>query len=296
MKLLQMLGMLWLLNSCGIQETKPSIPQIVSERLQAQITRMTSLLAWTCDGAAPARRPNIECIVEGDAVSMTGWTLLYGNLGSWSLIEKSIGEDGRPWRNPKRVGGTDMNSFSRDQLLGLLEGSAAHTSDSLKSAMRYIERTGRLCPGDDRCNLTGGVLELVKILLKTPISQAEKTVNDWTIQTEANTVPPGYQAHLVSRKIMLHAHLGTLTTGHAKAAAVLARRFPHSLFLRTAHAVANHKEFLPIAEDLATCMESWESPGNAWIGEEIERGCQKNSYGHEYVSLAKFLLQTKEFL
>jgi len=281
--------------SCGTQ-VSGSNPSVVSERLTAQIERMTPLLAWTCDGRVPARRHGVDCSVEGDAVSITGWALLHGKLGEWSAISESIDANGRPWRNPERLGLDDPNSFSRDQMLGLLEGSIASGDRArLQSVVRYVQETGRLCPGDDRCNITGAIIELWRLVLGEKVSEAERAVNGWTIEVEAMNVPAGYQSHLVARKIMLHAQLGTLTTSYAKAAATLRRRFPASLFVRTVDAVANGGDFVAIADDLATCVERWEEPGNAWIGEEIERGCQARSYGHEYVALAKYLLQSKEF-
>lgn len=286
----------FLLISCG-SPTLPTMPQVVSARLQNQVARMIPELAYTCDGMAPARSQGVDCNAEGDAVSMTGWILLYGNLGSWQLILDSIDENGRPWRNPARVGGTDPNSFSRDQMFGLFEATiASGDRTGLQSVVRYLQEQGRLCQGDDRCNITGSIIELWRLVLGQEVSETERAVNGWTTEVEAATVPPGYQAHLVSRKIMLHAELGTLTSSYAKAAATLARRFPKSLFLRVTNAVANGGDFIAIADDLAACMESWQGPGNAWIGEEIERGCQTLSYGHEYVSLAKYLLQSKELM
>lgn len=283
-----------LVISCGAPAS-PTMPEVVSDRLQTQIDRITPQLAYTCDGNAPARRHGVDCDTEGDAMSMTGWTLLYGKLGAWPLIADSIDETGRPWRNPARRGGDDPNSFSRDQMLGLLEAVVASGDRArLQHVVRWVQAEGRLCPGDDRCNLTGSLIELWRLVLGETVSQAERTVGGWTTEVEAASVPPGYQAHLVSRKIMLHAKLGTLTTSYSKAAATLARRFPKSLFIRVTDAVANGRDFLPIADDLATCMEQWEGQGNAWIGEEIERGCQKRSYGHEYVALAKFMLNSQE--
>lgn len=285
-----------LLISCA-QAEEPTRPVVVSARLKNQIERMSPLLAYTCDSMAPARSQGVECNTEGDAVSMTGWSLLYGGLGAWQLIPDSVDENGRPWRNPDRVGGTDPNSFSRDQILGLLEATVASgDTNTLRAVVGYLQRQGRLCPGDDRCNITGSIIELWRLVLGEEVSKSERAVNGWTTELEAATVPAGYQAHLVSRKIMLHAELGTLTSSYTKSAATLVRRFPKSLFLRVTNAVANGGDFIAIADDLAACMESWQGPGNAWIGEEIERGCQTLSYGHEYVSLAKYLLQSKELM
>jgi len=283
-----------LIVACG-KPAAPSFPVIVSERLSAQIERMTPMLAWTCNGRVPTNRQGIDCYREGDAISTTGWTLLYGKLGAWSAISDSIDESGRPWRNPDRVGRDDANSFSRDQMLGLLEGTLASGDRArLQSVVRWVQSQGRLCPGDDRCNLTGGIIELWRLVLGEKVSEAERVINGLTTEVEAMNAPAGYQVHLIARKIMLHANLGTLTTSHANAAATLRRRFPESLFVRTVDAVANGGDFALLADDLAACMERWEGPGNAWIGEEIERGCQNRSYGHEYVSLAKYLLQSKE--
>lgn len=287
------------LTACGSLSAPkaPRLPAETSERLSAQVHRMKPLLQYTCDGRVPARRQGFDCVREGDAVSITGWSLLYGRLGEWGAIEESIDGTGRPWRNPLRVGGDDDHSFSRDQLLGLLEGTiASGNRKGLFAVMRYVHETGKLCPGDSRCNLTGSTMLLAKLTAGEEVSEAERATDEWVTLLEAKNTPAGYQAHLISRKIMLHAFLGTLTEDYSRAAAILAGRFPKSLFVRTTDAVANRKDFGRIAEDLATCMASWEAPGNAWIGEEIEHGCQKRSYGHEYVALAKFLLSDRESL
>jgi hypothetical protein len=283
-----------LFSSCAAP-VDANTPQVVSGRLSAQVERISPLLAWTCDGRVPARSEGVECAVEGDAVSMTGWALLYGNLGQWSAISDSIDSDGRPWRNPSRVGGNDLNSFSRDQMIGLIEGTVASGDTSvLRSVVDYIDKTGRLCPGDNRCNITGSIMELWRLALGETVTAGESQINGWATEIEAKTVPPGYQVHLIMRKIMLHAKLGKLSSSYSKAAATLKKRFPKSLFVRTVDAVANRGEFVGVAEDLAACMERWERSGTGWVGEEVERGCQTSGYGHEYVSLAKFLLQSKE--
>lgn len=276
-----------LLSACGAS-VAPHTPQKDYPELRAQVERVEPLLAWTCDGMIPARRNGFPCLKEGDGVSMLGrWILDSGDVAKRAAIKASIGPDGRLWRNPERVGNDDANSASRDALMGLLESG---DKESIKRVAAYIKDTGRLCPGDDRCDMTPSMRMLLEESLGVSHSTAEKLFDVETIHIEAMTAPANYRAYLVARKLMLKIRLKTLTVGHAKVAKELYDRFPKNPFLQAVNAAANGKSFDPVAEALTACLEKWQKPGDDWWGNAMG-GCTDKQQGHELVALGKYLLQ-----
>lgn len=283
-----------LLTACGSKPRASEMPDVISKPLIAQMHRIESRLAWTCGGGAPARSVNFPCVAEGDTVSAVGRILLDGNIGEWNIILNSIDADGRPWRNPDLVGSDDPNSFSRDQMLGLLEGSLARRDFAgLRNVMRYVQEKGNLCPGDDRCHVTASIRLLARQILGDAIGTSERAADEATLRAEALTAPQGYRAYLVARKLMLHLRTNHNSKSYAKTAALLEKRFPKMLFIRTVSKMANAGtpvQFEAIARDLTACMVTWSGPGLAWWSEEAFDGCAEKSYGHEMVALGQLLL------
>ncbi len=280
-----------LIISCGQVETEK--PKVDSPSLKAEIERVEPLLAWTCGGRIPARAYNFPCVKEGDGVSMLGrWALDSGDTSRLSAIEESIGPDGRLWRNPDRVNNDDENSSSRDQMLGLLESTiAARNRQWLRLAMRYVQKEGNLCPGDDRCRITPSLRTTIKDVLGEKVSEAERALDIETVFMEAETTPATYRAYLVARKLMIHIRTGTMTSGYARAARRLAERFPESLFIEVVDKVSNGGNLKTTAKALTACLASWEKPGPDWWGSAINRQCTNRQQGHELVALGKYLLQ-----
>jgi hypothetical protein len=276
-----------LLISCGTKELKPAKPRADYPELRAQVERVEPLLAWTCDGMIPARSQNFPCIKEGDGVSMLGRIIAdTGDRSKLPAIRASIGQDGRLWRNPERVGNDGPNSASRDAFIGLLE---TRDKDSIKRVMAYIKATGRLCPGDDRCDVTPSVRFLAEETLGVAHTKAEIAFDIETLWLEAETAPPTYRAYLVGRKLLAHIRLGNLNSGYARVAKRLNERFPRNPFLAYVNAVANKKSFDPIAKDLTACLAAWQKPGIDWWGDAMN-GCTSKQQGHELVALGKLLL------
>jgi hypothetical protein len=284
---------LLLIVSCGAPKEQPRIKDYPA--LRAQVERVEPLLAWTCDGMIPARKADFPCIKEGDGVSVLGrWIFDTGDKAKMPAILLSVGVDGKePKRNPARQGIDESNSFSRDQLLGLLEASLSTGNRAgLLSVMRYVQATGHLCIGDDRCNLTDSTRLLVNEVLGKKPSKVERAKDELTIAGEAATVPPNYRAYLVARKLLLHYKLGT-TKGYRHSAAVLRKRFPSSAFIQLVDALSSGKSLDPVAAEVTRCLEQWEGPANNWHGDDVN-GCQKRSYGHHLVGMGYLLLNDRK--
>jgi hypothetical protein len=277
-----------LLISCGTRAIDPAKPKADYPELRAQVERVEPLLAWTCDGMIPARSHNFPCYKEGDGVSMLGrWIADTGDKSKLPAIRASIGPDGRLWRNPERVGKDGPESASRDAFIGLLE---TRDTASIKRVMAYIKATGRLCPGDDRCDVTPSVRFLAEETLGVSHTKAQFAFDVETLWLEAETAPANYRAYLVGRKLLAHIRLGNLNSGYARVAKRLNERFPKNPFLAYVNAVANKKIFDPIAKDLTACLASWKKPGADWWGNAMN-GCTAKQQGHELVALSKTLLQ-----
>jgi hypothetical protein len=276
-----------LLSGCGTKELEPAKPKADYPELRDQVERVEPLLAWTCDGMIPARSHGFPCIKEGDGVSMLGRIIAdTGDRSKLPAVRSSIGPDGRLWRNPERVGNDGPNSASRDAFIGLLE---TRDKESIKRVMAYIKANGRLCPGDDRCDVTPSVRFLAEETLGVAHTKAEIAFDIETLWLEAETAPPTYRAYLVGRKLLAHIRLGNLNSGYARVAKRLNERFPRNPFLAYVNAVANKKSFDPIAKDLTACLAQWEGNGDAWHGNEMA-GCQKRSYGHHLIGLGYSIL------
>jgi hypothetical protein len=274
---------LLLLVSCGAQKEQPRTKDYPA--LRAQVERVEPLLAWTCDGMIPARKHDFPCIKEGDGTSMAGrYVADSGDRSKLPGIQRSIGPDGRLWRNPARVGIEDPESASRDQLLGVIESG---DKESLKRVMAYIKRTGRICPGDDRCNMTASVRMLAEKSLGISHSKSEQLIDIETLWLEAETAPKSYRAYLVGRKLLLHYHFGS--KGYVRVAKRLYERFPKNPFLHAVYALHAGKSLDPVAKELTACLEKWEKPGIDWWGDAMD-GCTSKQQGHELTALGRLLL------
>lgn len=278
-----------MLISCGKVET--ANPSVDSPALKEQVERVEPLLAWTCDGRVPARRHDFPCVKEGDAISMTGSVLMLGGIGDFSVILDSIDQDGKLWRNPERINNDTEPTCSRDQVLGLLEGSVATGNRSgLQSFMHYLSKNGRACD-HDACRITPSIRTLFADVLGEKVSEAERAFDAETLMVEAEAVPPNYQAYLVARKIMLHIQTKTLTTGYAKAAKRLSQRFPESLYIETVNNVASGENHKHLIKALTACLRDWKQPGPDWFGSATESHCTDRMQGNDLVALAKYLLR-----
>lgn len=291
--------------SCGDKADKEvSLPKLKAPSLEKQINRITPLLLW-CDGqSASPRKNNLDgrpmCDV-GDAMSESGRLLLDGGTSwvpsVWDGVKASIEPSGRPWRAPSYVGKDTSNELSRDQFIGLMEGTVATgNTEPLTRVRAWIKANGnKLClnPTDGRCDMTPSMWVLSSYVLGENVTGVELAIDEAAINAEAISVPLTYQAYLVMRKIMLLMRLDRLTAAHANAAKIMFKRMPDNLFAQTVYFMShNGKEtdFAVIAEKLAACMEKWEKPGREWNWNKGNVSCVPGTMGHEMVAHGRFLL------
>jgi hypothetical protein len=279
---------LLLLVSCGKKDIEPV--RIEHASLRYQVERIEPLLEWRC--GLPTEPNRTDC--SGDAMSMAGrWMLDSGDVSRLPHVLASFGPDNRPYRNsdlPEYSG----NSFSRDALMGLLEATvAAQDFRALDKLEDYTQRTGRLCPGDDRCDITASMALLMKEARGGKPTIAERIQDEATIQGEALSNPPTYRTYLVLRKLRIKLETGNVTPGYQAALDAILKRFPQGIFQRIINAKYQESTKLlnSAANALELCMSKWDNAGNDWIGNAIDKECADNSQGHELVSMAKWILR-----
>ena len=279
---------LLLICSCGKKSIDPV--RIEHSGLRAQVARIQPLLEWRC--GLPTEPNRSDC--SGDAISMAGrWFLDSGDVSRLPHVLASFGPDNRPFRNsdlPDYSG----NSFSRDALMGILEITAA-TKDfaALDKLEAYVAATGRLCPGDDRCDITPSMRLLMKEARGGKPTLAERMQDELTIQAEALSTPPTYRTYLVLRKLRIKLETGNVTLGYQAALDAVIKRFPQGIFQRIIHAKyhASEDELNSVANALEGCMGKWDNAGDDWVGNAIDEECVTKSQGHELVSMAKWILR-----
>ena len=277
-----------LLVSCGKKSIDPV--RIEHAGLRAQIARIEPLLEWRC--GLPAEPNRTDC--SGDGISMAGrWMLDSGDISRYPHVLASFGADNRPYRNsdlPDYSG----NSFSRDALMGILEITAA-TKDfaALDKLEAYVAATGRLCPGDDRCDITPSMMLLMKEARGYKPNFAERIQDEATIQGEALSNPPTYRLYLVIRKLRIKLETKNVTAGYHAAIDAVLKRYPQGIFQRIVGAKyrESEAELTSAADALEKCMAKWTSAGQDWIGNAIDKECADKSQGHEITAMAKWILR-----
>jgi len=277
-----------LLISCGKKSIDPV--RIEHSGLRAQVARIQPLLEWRC--GLPTEPNRTDC--SGDAISMAGrWFLDSGDVSRLPHVLASFGTDNRPYRNselPEYSG----NSFSRDALMGILEITAA-TKDfaALDKLEAYVAATGRLCPGDDRCDLTPSMKLLMKEARGGKPTLAERMQDELTIQGEAVSNPPTYRTYLVIRKLRIKLETKNVTAGYHAAIDAVLKRYPSGIFQRIVGAKyrESEAELTSAADALEKCMAKWTSAGQYWVGNAIDKECADKSQGHEMVAMAKWILR-----
>ena len=277
-----------LLISCGKKSIDPV--RIEHSGLRAQVARIQPLLEWRC--GLPTEPNRTDC--SGDAISMAGrWFLDSGDVSRLPHVLASFGTDNRPYRNselPEYSG----NSFSRDALMGILEITAA-TKDfaALDKLEAYVAATGRLCPGDDRCDLTPSMKLLMKEARGGKPTLAERMQDELTIQGEAVSNPPTYRTYLVIRKLRIKLETKNVTAGYHAAIDAVLKRYPSGIFQRIVGAKyrESEAELTSAADALEKCMAKWTSAGQYWVGNAIDKECADKSQGHELVAMSKWILR-----
>jgi len=98
---------------------------------------------------------------------------------------------------------------------------------------------------------------------------------------------------LVLRKLRIKLETGNVTPGYQAALDVVLKRFPKGLFQRIIDAKYNESErkLASAATALEICMSKWNTAGNDWIGNAIDKECADASQAHEMVAMAKWILR-----
>ena len=287
------------LVSCGKKIIKGEEPLTTNQQLVQEIDRIEKLLVW-CAGF-PAREVTSDC--DGDGATYHGFVSLMSkspiNEVFWSKI---IDEVGTPYRNANRVKNDNLDAFSRDQLLGVMEASTVSpvAKETLKKIWSYYEHTGKLCEpsSDNRCDMATSMVILKKDIFNEKVTTWERQVDETTIRAEGLLSPEGYQTFLPVRKIMLHAKTNSLTQGYVNSFNAIYNKYPLNLYNRTVHTYLNklgEEKYEEIKKDLIFCMKQFEKPSvNANWGWDRNVSCplqNGNVWGHDLVALGKFLNQ-----
>jgi hypothetical protein len=178
--------------------------------------------------------------------------------------------------------------------MGILEITAA-TKDfaALDKLEAYVAATGRLCPGDDRCDITPSMKLLMREARGYHPNALERAQDELTIQGEAVSNPPTYRTYLVLRKLRIKLDTGNVTAGYKAALDPIVKRFPQGIFQRIIAAKyrESEAELNSAAEALEKCMAKWTSAGQDWVGNAIDKECADKSQGHEITAMAKWILR-----
>ena len=277
----------FLLASCGAKSLKPS--SVDYPALAAEVARVEPLLSWRC-GAPVASNVQDEC--DLDSASMLG-AYIY-NAGEPERYETMLAmlDNGVPTRAPNKPV-FEPGRFSRDAALGYVQASVGAGNPALVRALdAYISATGRLCAGDDRCNLTPSVRLLIHEAMGYKPTLAERALDEATIATEASTTPPSYRTYLVLRKLDVHFKLSGASVGYRHALDIVLKRYPQGVYQKILKAEIDGASLVPVAEHLTKCLQRFPQPRREdWIGNAIDVECSQNPMGHELVMLAKRILK-----
>jgi hypothetical protein len=288
------------LLACGEKST-PEVSPPLADLLRNEINRMAPSLLW-CDGQMTAPRNNNmdgrpNCDV-GDGMAESGFLVMVGNFPNkqdiLAAMGLSIAANGQPFRAPSYVGVDNRDEFSRDQLLGLAAGTISGLDQSfLRRTRDYIRSTGSLCPNpsDSRCKLTDSMDIIMKDALGENVSSLDRSIDVTTVNAEAETVPEGYQAGLVAKKVFFQYRLNRIS-GYSHAAMLLHKRFPQNLWFESVFLVTNggkKSDYESVGQKLLQCMREWESPGLHWTWSQTS--CKgKEAVGQELIALAYLLI------
>lgn len=255
----------------GLDAPEPKGPiHITPQELRARALEFIAaapLMPHNADSAPsasfPAKRRADGTYDDGDATIFNGLLCLANIDYGCRAVAGAQGPDGRFWRSPNRVGHSEINSFSGDQMNGVL-GFLAQTRNatSLIRLLDYLQgnRISLPLPSyqldngyksclDDKDNtcLVGGAAWIVIHQLAQGMNLTDHLPADMKDPTakfnrppsvlvwEALLTPAGYRLHLVGIQIFLAQKLGSATSEHALAAKLLAARQPRNPFFLFLH-------------------------------------------------------------
>lgn len=248
---------------------------------------------------------------DGDAVIFNGLLCASGDLVGCVVVKASQGPDGRVWRSPGRVGVEEVDSFSRDQLLGgLLYVVKTGDKDFLNRWRDWITDEGGLCKEDtdQRCRFTPITVALWNYVAarvdgaKLPLSivaasdPGPRTVGfvglppaaDISYEVLAKTTPAGFALHLLAIQIFVKRVANDWNGALQNAAKTLAKREPRNAFFRYLRDGVDGG-----VADLVIELAPKEKPAktNQWSFErEDDESAWLASCGWEFIFIANLLL------
>ena len=250
---------------------------------QALATRREQVRKWApicANGALGLTQPP-EC-GQGDMLEYSGMSCAMGDRARCNDVKRSQGPDGRWWRNPSAVGHEDVDAFSRDMLMGVLDYVLV-TGDkaAFERFLDYVHAHGnKMCPkaSDNRCHLVPDTWGLVGFVMKKLgihrpwlIVVAEATV-DASLFVTANTAPLGYMLELVAHNIITRRLIGQNSGAMREAARRMAKRQENNPLFVYLHEGATEQAAKLALEICQPTMGKW--PGDIFFQRRLERNAQ----------------------
>jgi len=178
---------------------------------------------------------NPHTFVEDCDFGVVGGELCFSG-NDWACGETAKIQDstGKLWRNQFQCGAdTNETDFSRDQLMGWLM-YLIRTQDHRRGNLTtdYINRIGSLCEQREynRCELTPSTIHVYNLVAKhvgfRKLDYVSTDPFDVVLWLSAETVPLGYQMHLVAMKILMLREMGYSSVGIKNASLTLHKRQP----------------------------------------------------------------------
>lgn len=155
---------------------------------------------------------------QGDLALFAGISCLAGETSLCNDVALSQGKNGRWWRGPSRVDNDEINSFSRDQSMGVLAYLIATRNRSRAEAwMNWLQsNSGFLCTKstDDRCLIMPGNWGLFARVWNALGLEPTGPMTTWSAYSEiilfieAMTAPLDFPLHLVAVHLWLLKSMG----------------------------------------------------------------------------------------
>lgn len=284
--------------NCGGTKTVDK-PSIQHQELRNLVDVIQPQLLWYQGSPVGDRKNNINGDANGDvgdSIFDISLTILLGNIGDINYLANTFNTEGQPFRAPSYVDKTKSDSYSRDQMTGMV-ASAAKTKNLtyLLKLKNYIDRTGKLCPEatGNKCEVTPIMDMLMKDTLGLPVTKVERWVNDDAMYLEAKTVPANYRAMLLAYQLFIKIEQGKVSQANRNAAKVLTQRIPLNLMFRTLDATMNGKGYELIIKDITFCLKGFKKAGSFYMFNVGNYVCGNPNETHNYwdiIALARYIL------
>jgi hypothetical protein len=293
---LSILLLITLAVTCSRKYEPTVIPPtpVPSVSLESEIQRLQSNLLWE-DGVPVPHLGNDkgDVIYRSSHLCMLAPELCFreGENNILEFVERTIQPDGRPTRSPEWSDFHNSDSFSRDQLTGLIlfKETDLLAPIYLTSVYGYYTRTGKLCSdaSDTRCSLTPAIEVLWKDALGLEVSYVKRSLANTQLWLDFQTGTDNFRLTLLATHLFIKNLQGKIEPTHLTLLESIRNRSPRNLFYRYLDSVLNKKDTSALRDDLLSCMIIQNGGGIHWAFEQSsENWCRPGLYGHELVALA----------